>query len=574
MLVALAILALPRLIPSQEPGKDSVLLPDRGQDLPEWALEEQKRKDPGVDQWRTEVLHDLAKPKIVAILEAAVGDKPPMAEVSGIPEAAEIVVDRGWIAIRRAEGGADGDFAALGDRIWETMGEDAVIHVHAKIVRIFLGDARDFSSSVLVRMDGIAGEGRVQINLGLDVHWSESGNDADLILNAAEVTSWEEISVPRPLFADFTKRIFGKNTNWRNETLKGVGEWRDRIDRLMGRSFIGAQGVAVGDVNGDGRDEIYLCQQGGIPNRLYMHTPGGDAADVTAQAQLGFLENTRAALFLDIDEDGHQDLVMAMGPNLLLAFNDGQGVFRELVPIEGEGVEDIYSLAAADFDGDGDLDIYACRYVLNGLLGGVPTPYHDADNGAPNLFFRQETSHRWVLATDEVGLGENNRKFSLAALWEDFDGDGDPDLYVANDFGRNNFYRNDEGRFTDVADVAGAEDLAAGMGVSSADYDLDGDWDIYVSNMFSAAGQRIAPQANRFMGGENQDIHGHYVRHARGNTLLENLGDGTFRDVTDEAGVAVGGWAWGGTFVDIDNDGLPDIHSPDGFVTNRETDDL
>ena len=76
------------------------------------------------------------------------------------------------------------------------------------------------------------------------------------------------------------------------------------------------------------------------------------------------------------------------------------------------------------------------------------------------------------------------------------------------------------------------------------------------------------------MDGENQEVHGHYMRHARGNTLLENLGDGTFRDVTDLAGVAVGGWAWGGVFVDIDNDGLPDIHSPDGFVTNRDLDDL
>jgi len=579
VLLAVAVAALPPSI--QEPERGSVLLPDRGQDLPDWALDEVKRRDPGYDQWRTEVLHDKAKPVLAGLLDAMLGDDPPAVPVTGIPGPAKTVTDRGWVVIRRAEGGkegplgaAQGTLADLGARILDVVPEDSEVHPHAKTIRVVLGEGGSFASSALVRVDAEAGEARAQLNLTLELQWTDPGEDLAPVLESVKVISWEEVSVPRPLFADFTKRVFGNNKNWRGETLHGVGDWRDHTDRLMGRSFIGAQGVAVGDVNGDGREEIYICQQGGLPNRLYMHTPSGDAADVTAQAQLGFLENTRAALFLDIDQDGHQDLVMAMGPNLLLAFNDGKGVFRELLPIEGEGVEDIYSLAAADPDGDGDLDIYACRYVLNGLLGGVPTPYHDADNGAPNLFFRQETPHKWTLAAAEVGLDHNNSKFSLAALWEDFDQDGDPDLYVANDFGRNNFYRNDDGIFTDVAAEIGADDLAAGMGVSAADYDLDGDWDLYISNMFSSAGQRIAPQSDRFMDGENQEVHGHYMRHARGNTLLENLGDGTFRDVTDLAGVAVGGWAWGGTFVDIDNDGLPDIHSPDGFVTNRDLDDL
>jgi len=156
----------------------------------------------------------------------------------------------------------------------------------------------------------------------------------------------------------------------------------------------------------------------------------------------------------------------------------------------------------------------------------------------------------------------------------DFDLDGDPDLYVTNDFGKNNLYINDKGHFRDVAGERGAEDLAAGMGVTCEDFDLDGDMDIYISNMFSSAGRRIVPQTNQFMSGENKNVHQHYERHARGNTILSNRGNGFFEDVTDASGAAIGGWAWGAKSVDFNNDGFADIYSPNGFVTNPDEDDL
>jgi hypothetical protein len=116
--------------------------------------------------------------------------------------------------------------------------------------------------------------------------------------------------------------------------------------------------------------------------------------------------------------------------------------------------------------------------------------------------------------------------------------------------------------------------MAAGMGVSAADFDADGDVDLYITNMFSSAGLRIVPQADRFMDGTNRDVHRHYERHARGNTLLENQGGGRFKDVTDHAGGAVGGWGWGASWLDINNDGLQDIYAPNGFLTNRDPEDI
>ena len=104
------------------------------------------------------------------------------------------------------------------------------------------------------------------------------------------------------------------------------------------------------------------------------------------------------------------------------------------------------SLAAADFDEDGDLDVYACCYSQRATspLMGRPVPYHDANNGGRNLLFRNDGRWRFQDVTRQVGLDENNRRFSFAACWEDYDNDGDLDLYVANDYGRNNLYENSD----------------------------------------------------------------------------------------------------------------------------------
>ena len=151
--------------------------------------------------------------------------------------------------------------------------------------------------------------------------------------------------------------------------------------------------------------------------------------------------------------------------------------------------------------------------------------------------------------------------------------DGDLDLYVANDYGRNCLYRNDGGHFSDVAATAGVEDIAAGMSVSWCDYNGDGRPDLYVGNMFSSAGERIAYQ-RRFQPGADDEVRRQFQRHARGNTLFENTGEGTFRDVSLDRDVTMGRWAWGSPFVDINNDGRPDLLVANGYITGEDTRDL
>jgi hypothetical protein len=265
-----------------------------------------------------------------------------------------------------------------------------------------------------------------------------------------------------------------------------------------------------------------------------------------------------------------------MDPLLRIAENDGTGKFtlRTSVVVD----TDSFSLSASDFDADGDLDIYVCGYDVRkdeptDRSLPFPIPYHDAKNGGRNALLRNEGDFRFADVTDTVGLAENNSRFSMAAAWDDFDNDGDVDLYVANDFGRNNLYRNDGGRFVDIAATAGVEDHASGMSVAWGDFNRDGNVDIYVGNMFSAAGNRVTYQ-RRFSHGVGDETVSFLQRMARGNTLFANVGDGTFNDVSDAQHVTMGRWAWGSQFVDITNDGWLDLVIANGYITNEDNNDL
>ena len=159
-------------------------------------------------------------------------------------------------------------------------------------------------------------------------------------------------------------------------------------------------------------------------------------------------------------------------------------------------------MSAADYDRDGRVDLYLCTYVYfqSEDQYRYPAPYHDAQNGPPNFLFHNRLTADgdgfFEDVTAAAGLDENNNRYSFAPAWCDYNGDGWPDLYVANDFGRKNLYKNEGGHFRDVADVAGVEDIGPGMSAAWFDYDGDGRPDLYVSNMWTAAGQRLTADAH------------------------------------------------------------------------------
>jgi hypothetical protein len=248
--------------------------------------------------------------------------------------------------------------------------------------------------------------------------------------------------------------------------------------------------------------------------------------------------------------------------------------------------EDLMSLCAGDYDNDGDLDLFVCAYnhvsrlqgiVGEGLLGGVASSTGEELKGGRNSLFRNEigNSETWKFTdvTADAGLDELNRRLSFAATWEDYDDDGDLDLYIANDFGQNNLFRNDQGQFSDITSTSDTSDSAFGMSASWGDYDRDGRMDIYVSNMFSAAGGRVTHQ-EKFLPSA-PEAKQRLQRFAKGNTLLHNMGpEQGFVDVSEAAHVAVGRWAWSSNFVDINNDGWEDLVVANGFLTTDDTSDL
>ena len=372
------------------------------------------------------------------------------------------------------------------------------------------------------------------------------------------------------LFLDASEAVFGAGSLFREQLAPGLDFWRTRIPASLDLGFLSHHGIALGDVDGDGLEDLYLCQPGGLPNRLLLHLPGGAVRDVSAAAGVDVLDYSSSALLLELDEDGDVDLLVSTGNALLFYANDGEGRFEPRLEIERSLAT---SLCAADYDQDGDLDVFVCSYLSPYEKQGLPVPYHDANNGEANALLRNDGDWTFVDATSEVGMDENNRRFSFAAAWEDYDNDGDQDLYVANDFGRNNLYRNEAGRFRDLAGELGAEDVSAGMGVAWGDADGDGWMDLYVTNMYSPGGSRLTSQ-DGYHGDYSPETEEDYRHHAMGNSFLLNGRGGPFVDATRRSRAGVGGWAWGAIFLDFDNDGRLDLFSPNGFVTGERPGDL
>jgi hypothetical protein len=321
------------------------------------------------------------------------------------------------------------------------------------------------------------------------------------------------------------------------------------------------------DYDNDGDADLYCVQSGELPGRpgygkrnrsaLYRNEGGGRFRDVTAAAGVANDRYGQGCCAGDIDGDGDLDLyVTNFGANRLYR-NNGDGTFTDIAAAAGAAVADYNTSAAfSDLDGDGDLDLYVARYAryeigadphcsqAPGLRSYCPPAQFD---GAPDVLLRNDGDGSFTDVTRAAGLWEPTGR-GLGVLFLDYDDDGRPDLYVANDGNLNRLYRNLGGlRFEDVTHTAGvgmSENgvLAAGMGVDSADYDGDGRPDLLVANFT----------------GEFND-------------LYRNNGDGTFATLSGPSGLgrpSLPYTGFGTAFLDFDLDGLPDLVVANGHVAD------
>jgi Flp pilus assembly protein TadD/peroxiredoxin len=384
---------------------------------------------------------------------------------------------------------------------------------------------------------------------------------------------------PGPVFVDVTSQVLGQTESYRQQMLRGIDHWRTVLDGACGLDIYGNNGVAVGDFDDDGFDDIYVCQPAGLPNRLYRNRGDGTFEDVTQTSGVGVLDATACALFADFENRGLQDLLVVCGSGPLLFRNQGKGkfslksdAFQFARPPQGTFTH----AAIADYDRDGRLDIYFCLYSYYVGLEQYhyPAPYFDARNGPPNFLLHNEGNGKFRDRTAEAGLGLDNDRYSFACAWGDDKSSQWPDLYVANDFGRSNLYRNrGDGTFSVVSGEAGVEDPGAGMSACWLDFDGDGKQDLYVAKMWSAAGMRVSGQKS-FHEKDPANVRALYRQHARGNSLYRNRGQGRFDNVSQQAGVEMGGWAWSSDAWDFDHDGWPDLYIANGYVSGPDQRDL
>jgi hypothetical protein len=329
-------------------------------------------------------------------------------------------------------------------------------------------------------------------------------------------------------------------------------------------------GVAFYDYDNDGWLDIFLVngwRLEGFPSgeeptsHLFKNNRDGTFTDVTVKAGLVHHGWGQGVCIGDYDNDGNDDLFVSYFGKNVLYHNNGDGTFTDVTDkagVGGNGKRWNTGCAFVDYDRDGKLDLFVANYIdLD--LATAPVPESGPClykgvmvacgppglKGGKNILFHNNGDGTFTDVSEASGILSANGTYGLGVLTADFDNDGWPDIYVANDSAPSALYHNKKnGRFEDIAIEAGCAlspdgKPQAGMGVSAADYDLDGNLDIVKTNF---AGDTPS--------------------------LYHNIGAGNFEDTTFAAGLGAHTQylGWGCGFFDFDNDGWADILICNGHV--------
>ncbi len=370
----------------------------------------------------------------------------------------------------------------------------------------------------------------------------------------------QPVVVPGPWFVDVARQA-------------GVAAFRDQCGSLAKDYLVETvgSGVAVFDYNQDGLPDIFfvngssfsILDDPSLPrtsSRLFRNNGDGTFTDVTRDSGLINQGWGMGVSVADFDNDGHPDVfVTNFGVNALF-HNDGRGRFTNVTREAGlEGGNWSTGCSWGDYDGDGRLDLYVSRYVDFDrariprpgaanycLYRGVPVACGPQGlPGLPDLLYHNEGNGRFREVSNDVGVRDSDRAYGFSVVWCDFDNDGRPDIYVANDSMANFLWHNcGNGTFEEIGLEAGCAVSGDGrpqssMGIAVGDYNNDGWIDLLVTN-FS----------------EDYD------------TLYRNQG-GQFEDVTFEAGLGLATYSqlgWGAGFWDFDNDGWKDLCIANGHI--------
>jgi hypothetical protein len=315
-------------------------------------------------------------------------------------------------------------------------------------------------------------------------------------------------------------------------------------------------GVSVTDFDGDGWPDLYFTNSRfGQPNALYRNHGDGTFEDVAAAAGVADLNRpgegvSMGSVWGDFDNDGHEDLLVYRYGYLALLRNLGGKSFEDVT--QAAGLRRWVNSNGAvwfDYDRDGLLDLYVTAYFRSDIdLWHLATTkimhnsFEFANNGGKNLLFHNVGGGKFEDVTDRMGVGST--RWTLAAASADFDEDGWPDLYLANDYGPEELFLNDHGRRFVAANAGLQSESKSGMSVALGDVYNRGKLDAFVTN--------ISERGYLF---QNNNL--------RVNRMTESR---RFANVA-EGEVADAGWAWGAQFGDLNNDGANELFVANGFIS-------
>lgn len=351
------------------------------------------------------------------------------------------------------------------------------------------------------------------------------------------------------------------------------------------RQFVGARtsqlpedmgsGVAWGDFDNDGLEDMFVVSGGGPLNApvsqlaasvIYHNLGNGHFEKVKGFPDLRI--HGMGASWGDYDNDGRLDLVVTSYDRVYLFHNNGDGTFTDVSHETGlDRYRGFWAGAAwGDYNRDGYLDLYVCGYVQykpdsqkNGTTSeqfGMDVPYSlNPASFEPerNLLFRNNGNSTFTEVGKELGVW-NPEGRSLVALWHDFNGDGWPDLYVANDISENKLYINHHGRLVDAGKDAWVEEYRGSMGLAAGDFDRDGDDDLFISHWIA---QGFALYQNLLL--EQRDRTRKSELHFTDVAAIDGVGQPSMQRV-----------GWGTSFVDIDSDGWLDLIVANGSTFEQK----
>ena len=371
---------------------------------------------------------------------------------------------------------------------------------------------------------------------------------------------------PKPLFTDVTAAA-GLPTAFSGDVALDPAAAGFDVQTVMG------SGVATGDFDADGHADLFFT--GPQLHRLYRGNGSGGFSDVTeAWGITGSGTDGRGTLFVDFDGDGDLDLLVVHSNSDSQLFANEGGRFRDVASEMGfKTGRGAHVGTWLDYDADGDLDLYLGYYgsaaCNRGKCPGRNLPSLDGRNGTPNQLWRNDGDRLTEVAA-EAGVADVG--WTLAASAWDYDGDGDQDLVLANDFGPNPLFDNDgRGHFVDASVAVGASDRGSGMNVSFSDIDGSGTFDLFVSNidMFSKTIKVVFPTDDSVVDLDDRVLRA--FQYLSGNKLysVARDKDGEIRfSPVEGAWFEPGerGWGWAAPFFDYDGDGDEDLYLANGWI--------